>query len=121
MSGFDNQVISELARMERLSSREPSEKYQKVTFDHAKELGEKLGKILNGGSQNPAVMGVLYALRREHRYLQNVVVIVLLQAIGLLHKVEGTDARNEFAIGLSRKVFEALNDELFFAYSRNET
>jgi hypothetical protein len=118
MNKLNDKVLEELARFERLRDRDPSEKYQKVTFDAAKEATEVLTKALNGGSQRPAIFGILSALRREHRYLQNEAVIVMLSALGLLCEVEGTDARNEFGIGLSRKVQEKLEDDLFYIFGK---
>jgi hypothetical protein len=88
-------------------------KYTRATFQKAKEGMEELTRALNGGTSKAAMLGVLDALWSEHRYLQNEAIIALLSALANLAPVAGSDARNEFGIGLCQKIRDTLDDELY--------
>ena len=88
--------------------------YQRKSFDKAKELTEALCDELNGGDKKAAVYGLVAGLWTNHRYLQNAAVWSLLEALGRLSIVEGTDARNESSIDACKLVKEALKERIYW-------
>ena len=70
-------------------------------------LTKGLCKALNGGSRKEAVLGVMDALKREHRYL-------LLLLLLLLRLLERSDARNEAAIRACGDLRKAVEDRIYW-------
>jgi len=114
------ELRAEIHSYERLSDREPSERYKKAAFDAAFAATQEFAKALNGGPERAVLLGILSALSREHRFLQQQQVIAMLSALGLLDVVSGSDARNEFAHKLTGQVREALSDSLFWDHAKKE-
>jgi hypothetical protein len=114
MTDHQKELRAEIASYERLSDQKSSEKYKKEAFDAAFDATQVFAKALNGGPSRAVVLGILSALDREHRYLQQKQIMAMLMALGLVDVVGGSDARNEFAHGLTAKVRETLDDSLFY-------
>ena len=117
MTDHKKQLQEEIASYERLSDQKSSERYKKAAFDAAFEATQVFAKALNGGPDRAVMLGILSALSREHRYLQQQQVLAMLGALGLLDVVSGSDARNEFAHKLTGQVRGALSDSLFWDHS----
>lgn len=87
-------------------------------YREAKDAMKALGKAINGGPEDATALGLLAGLADEHRYLQNNLIQILITVLGNLPVVEGTDARNEFGIGLCAEVRELFADKLFWRQNR---
>lgn len=83
-------------------------------YREAKSVMVDLGKAINGGSADTLALGLLAGLYQQHRYLQNEMIQTLITVLGNLAQVAGTDARNEFGIGLCREIRELFKDKLFW-------
>lgn len=92
-------------------------KHDRETYHKARDAAYALGDLLNGGSKNAVMLGLVEGLVRQHRYLQNEAIVTLLTALGefgALPERQFTDARNEFAHKLCRLLRERFKDELFW-------
>ena len=111
---FDEHPLIQLSRrIERGETHESDHK----TYEAARDLAEKLGDLLNGGSHGPAQAGLLVGLLKQHRYLNNEAIIAVLTALGefgRLNKAAVADARNSFAYDLCRKLRDTFRSELFW-------
>lgn len=105
-------------------------------YRESKEVMTNLGRAINGGTRygkepepcekcgvedgitgidpDTLALGLLAGLYQEHRYLQSHLILALITALGNLGEIEGTDARNEFGIGLCREIRELFKDKLFW-------
>ena len=106
-------IVDRIRELER-GPRKESEQRDCEEFRVAKEAMKALGKSINGGSPDIVALGLLTGLWQEHRYLQNNLIQILITVLGNLSEVEGTDARNEFGIGLCQEVRVLLKDKLFW-------
>jgi len=136
MSNFTHTDIREkLQELER-PARKEHQKRERDGYREIKTVVDNLGRALNGGTRrggepkpcetcqhDPGITAVsadtlalafTSALTREHRYLQNELIQALIMALGNMPEVEGTDARNEFAIGLCKDIRFLFKDKLFW-------
>ena len=90
------------------------------TFREVEKMISRLGDIVNQGGEDIIRAALVNGTPKVHRYLQDKLVIVLLQSLGdlgLLHKenpARFSDARNEFSMKLLEKLRERFKDELFW-------
>ena len=77
----------------------------------ARSLLGDLASLLNGGSQDEVVAGLVDGLRHEHRYLQAKTVWVLLETLGSLSR-DRTDLRNAAAIDACAVVAEVFKGKI---------
>jgi len=87
------------------------------TFNEAREAVRKLGNLLNGGSKEAVLAGMVEGLLMQHRYLQGETIVRLFTALGEfggLPEGQYTDARNAFAHKLCSLLRERFRDDLFW-------
>ena len=114
MTVLTHTKIAERIRELERGPRTEGEKRNCDAYLKAKEAMEALGKAINGGPEDATALGLLAGLWEEHRYLQNNLIQILVTVLGNLSVVEGTDARNEFGIGLCEEIRVLLKDKLFW-------
>jgi hypothetical protein len=94
-----------------------AERYNRATFEKARDAVKALGDVLNAGNQDAAMLGSLVGILTTHRYLSDKMVTMMLTAIGEFGSLPEnmvSDGRNAFAYKLAGKVREALKDDLFW-------
>jgi hypothetical protein len=94
-----------------------SDRYNRATFEKARDAVKALGDVLNAGQQDAAMLGALVGILTTHRYLSDKMVTMLLTAMGEFASLPEnmvSDARNAFAYKLAGKTREALKDDLFW-------
>jgi hypothetical protein len=94
------------------------ERYNRATFEKARDAVKALGDTLNGGQQDAALLGTIVGILTTHRYLSDKMVVVLLTAIGEFGGMPEnavSDGRNAYAYKLAGKLREALGEDLYFA------
>jgi hypothetical protein len=88
-----------------------------ATFEKARDAMALFGDLLNGGSKEAVLTGMVEGLAKPHRYLQNEAIITLFYALGEfggLPEGQYTDPRNAFAHKLCGLLRERFKDELFW-------
>ena len=110
-------IIQKIRRLEGRVQGDRPHPSERKTYQAAKEVGEKIGDILNGGSKDTVVAGLVEGLTRQHRFLQNETIVAVLTALGEVGSLPDScfvDARNEVGMSLCRKLRKAFRDELFW-------
>jgi hypothetical protein len=126
----EDEVIAQISHLKGDDidwDKEPSEQELKnrrkdrESFESAVEMFKKMGDIMNYMSRDSLLGPALIdGMCRTHRTLQEKVILDLLTGLGNYGKmyrdnpVRWTDARNEFALKLCAKVYDALKDDLFW-------
>ena len=67
------------------------------------EVIDTLSHVANGGSSGAAALGMLVALKTEHRFLQSGIIQTLFRLLASMDDT-GTDDRNQWAIDQCKKL-----------------
>ena len=90
------------------------------TFRRVEKMITELADICNSSGEDIIQAAVVNGLNRQHRYLQNKLIVSLLMGLGdlgLLYKEEParfSDARNDFAMATLQTFRERFHDALFW-------
>ena len=95
-------------------------RHDREEFKRVQDAMASLDRVSNSSHSHRLRAGILVGLLQMHRYLQNQVIIEMIQALGdfaaLVEDNEAryTDARNIFAAKVCMKLRKALEDDLFY-------
>ncbi len=108
-------ILSRIEQFElHAQSQQTRSEYTQVT-----EATKTLGNRINSSDKNLVRTAVTSELNHTHRFLQNKLIIELLQGLGDLGKLFDdnpsmwSDQRNQFAMKLCSKLHKTFKDELF--------
>lgn len=112
MSDNTPEIIERIRKLNRSDNE-----YETRTFEEFTQIGKNICSGLNGGGESVARAGLVNGIVGEHRHLQGVSIVTLFQVLGEIGSLpEGTytDARNQFAYDLCRKLRERFREELYW-------
>jgi len=114
-----NNTDTILSRIEQFELH-PESRLSAKEYEQVRDAIKVLSNRINGAPRNLVRTAVTSELNHTHRYLQNNLIIDLIQSLGDLGKLFDdnpdmwSDQRNEFAMKLCSKLRKTFKDELFW-------